>query len=172
MAYVPEAMQMAYPGTLSLSDATFQAVLEDTAISLKTHGFRQIYLLGDSFGNQEPQEEAVEELAEDFAEEGIRLASLDEYYAANGQMEWLKEQGFSEEEIGGHAGIRDTSEIMALYPQGIRPDKLADRYGANESGANGKSTAASATIGQKMLELKIEAALRQIRSLEAEALDK
>ena len=37
--FEPQSGHMRYPGTISLTDATFQALLTDIATSLKTHGF-------------------------------------------------------------------------------------------------------------------------------------
>ena len=44
-----------YPGTIGVSDATFEAILTDVATSLRAMGFERIILIGDSGGNQEPQ---------------------------------------------------------------------------------------------------------------------
>ncbi|MCH7717812.1 MAG: creatininase family protein, partial [Gemmatimonadetes bacterium] len=41
---------MRYPGTISLREETFQAVLDDIASSLKAHGFKHIIFIGDSGG--------------------------------------------------------------------------------------------------------------------------
>src|SRR5512145_439736 len=43
---------MAYPGTISLEPATYEALLSDICRSYKAHGFTDIVLLGDSGGNQ------------------------------------------------------------------------------------------------------------------------
>src|SRR5215216_3145545 len=43
---------MSYPGTISLEQATFEALLTDIARSYKAHGFTDIILIGDSGGNQ------------------------------------------------------------------------------------------------------------------------
>ena len=67
--------------------------------------------------------------------------------------------------IGTHAGIRDTSELMAVYGPGVR-DALRQPGGGHlfrETGVIGDPTKASAEIGQKMLSLKIEAAVNQIK---------
>jgi len=42
---------MATAGTISLREETFQALLTDIVTSLKTHGFENIVLIGDSGGN-------------------------------------------------------------------------------------------------------------------------
>ena len=168
LSYVPEGDtgaeptgHMRFAGTLSVPEPVFEAVLEAAVMSYRTHGFRRIYLLGDSGGNQEVQARVAERLHGD----GVQVLHVADYYAANGQVEWLRGQGYSDEEIGYHAGIRDTSELMAVHGEGVRADPVLrpPRPYVDASGARDK---ASAEIGRKMLELKIEAALRQIRGAE------
>src|SRR6185312_16073425 len=48
----PPTQHMLYPGTISVTESTFQALLSDICSSLKTHGFQRIILIGDSGGNQ------------------------------------------------------------------------------------------------------------------------
>src|SRR5262245_12702280 len=58
IAYVPEgrvdasAGHMRFPGTITVSEETFQKVLESAARSFKLHGFRDIVFLGDHGGSQ------------------------------------------------------------------------------------------------------------------------
>ena len=114
---------------------------------------------------------AQQQLADDFARDGIVLATLSEYYDPqfNGQIDWLKQQGYNERQIGGHVGIRDTSEMLAVFPQGVRKERIKDSFGEDPSGGNGAATLASAAYGQKMLQLKILAALKQIARIEKAA---
>jgi len=58
----PPSGHMRSPGTLSLRQETFEAVLTDVARSLKTHGFRNIIFIGDSGGNQRGQSAVAETL--------------------------------------------------------------------------------------------------------------
>ena len=110
----------------------------------------------------------VEDNAEDFAQDGVTLATLNEYYdpVFNGQIEWLKNAGHSDAEIGGHVGIRDTSEMLVAHSKGVRRDKIKDSFGEDKSGGNGAATKASVVYGRKMLDLKIRAALKQIEKIE------
>src|SRR6188474_882162 len=48
----PPTLHMKYPGTISVSEDTFERLLADICSSLKTHGFSDIILIGDSGGNQ------------------------------------------------------------------------------------------------------------------------
>jgi len=172
MAYVPEGEtdppsgHMAYAGTLSIPEPVFSAVLEHTALSLRAHGFTTIAFVGDSAGNQDAQAEVAAALSEAWSDDGITVLHVSDYYAANGQVEWLKAEGESDATIGRHAGIRDTSELMAVYPSGIRPDRLQRDGGrADEAtGVSGDPRRASAERGEALLRLKVDAAVRQIRA--------
>ncbi len=169
MAYVPEQPHMAFPSTISLSDDTFKAVLSDTALSLARHGFTQIYFLGESGGNQLPQQEVAEDLADEMAQKKVLLASLNQYYdyTQNGQVAWLeKHEKLTEKDIGFHVGVRDTSEMLVAYPEGVRLGKMVDSVTGDASGGEGKATLATPEIGKKMLELKVKAALKQIAAIE------
>src|SRR4051812_10154976 len=59
VAFVPEgdidppSGHMKFPGTISLTEDTFQRLLIDICASLQAHGFRHIVLIGDSGGNQQ-----------------------------------------------------------------------------------------------------------------------
>ncbi|MCZ6763976.1 MAG: creatininase family protein [Alphaproteobacteria bacterium] len=171
LAYVPEGDieprpqgHMEYPGTISLPENVFEAVLEAAARSLKAHGFKRIFFIGDSGGNQDAQARIAAKLQNVWRDDDILVAQIGDYYAANGQMEELLAQGFSAEEIGTHAGIRDTSELAFVRSSGVRADPLAAPAGMR-SGANGDAGRASAVIGRRMVELKIAAALAQIGGL-------
>ena len=175
MAYVPEGRispaegHMRFAGTLSLPNPVFEAVLEHTARSLKAHGFKHIFFLGDSGGNQKPQARVAKKLRMEWQAEGVNVHSLDKYYAGNGQQDHpaMKLEGRS---FGGsHAGIRDTSELLFVRERGVRRYAL-DRIdalprGYKVSGSAGAPEKASRTIGREMVDLKIRAATSQMRGL-------
>lgn len=172
MAYVPEGDSapptghMKFAGTLSLPEPVFEAVLEHTARSLKAHGFTTIAFIGDSGGNQASQTRVAGRLTEDWQAEGVRVLAIDSYYSGNGQVDWLTAQGETAAAIGSHAGIRDTSELLAVFPDGVRTDRLALHGGRylETTGVNGDPRRASEVYGREMLRLKIEAALGQLRA--------
>lgn len=171
IAYVPEGNidppegHMRSPGTISVPAEVFMNVLEAAARSFIATGFKTVLFIGDSGGNQEAQSEIAAKLDAAFASSGVRIYAIDDYYAANGQVEWLTGEGESETDIGTHAGIRETSELLAIDPAAVRKDILAPGTDWPGLGASGRPERASAFRGQKLLELKIEAALRQIHSL-------
>lgn len=164
MAYVPEGDiakregHMAYAGTISVPPPVYAAVLEAAAASFKMHGFKTIVFLGDSGPNQPPQQAVAAKLSSEWAGEGVRVLNADTYYGASGGVEWLKSQWETDKSIGSHAAIRDTSELMAVYPDGIRMDKRVP----DKDGVVGDPTRATAERGAKLLDLKVEAAIQDI----------
>jgi len=171
VAYVPEgditppSGHMRFAGTLSLPPKVFEAVLEHGARSLKAHGFRVICFIGDSGGNQTAQAAVAARLTEEWQAEGVTVLHVGDYYFGNGQVASLRRDGEHDRAIGGHAGIRDSSELMAVHPSGVRVDRMAANGGfyGEETGVSGDPTRATEMRGLRMLQLKIDAALRQIR---------
>ncbi len=171
MAYVPQGDtgdaptgHMRWPGTLSLPEAVFEDLLEHTARSLVTHGFSRVLFLGDSLGNQEPQQRVAGRLEREWADQGITVLHVGDYYAANGQIDALLSDGFTPAQIGQHAGLRDTSELLAISPDRVRKPAVAPPAG-HDAGYDGDPSLASRDLGERLLALKIQAALRQIRAM-------
>lgn len=172
MAYVPEGSStppeghMKYAGTLTVTEEIFAAVLESTARSLKQHGFRTIYFVGDSGGNQAAQQKVADQLTTEWKSDHVTVMNVSDYYGHHGQIAYLESQGITANQIGTHAGIRDTSELFVVQPEGVRKDLLKDnRQGREESGgSDGDTTLVSESIGHALLQLKVDAAVRQIRN--------
>ncbi|HZT50778.1 MAG TPA: creatininase family protein, partial [Stellaceae bacterium] len=172
LPYVPEGGfdpptgNMALPGTLGLSEAAFAAVLRDIARSLSLAGFTLICFLGDHGQSQGVQQSVAEALTREWQAKRVRVASLARYYSANGEEDWLLAHGFSAAEIGQHAGLLDTAELMAAAPGSVREALLSPAtWSRGPSGVDGDPTRATAAIGTALLELKIAAAVAEIRSL-------
>src|SRR5215831_1582855 len=68
VAYVPEGAvdastgHMRFPGTITVPDETFQAVLESAGRSLKRHGFADVVFIGDHGTSQPGQRRAAARL--------------------------------------------------------------------------------------------------------------
>jgi creatinine amidohydrolase len=87
---------MAYPGTISLENATFEALLTDICRSYKAHGFKDIILIGDSGGNQTGMRNVAAALNTKWAAESAaaRVHFLPEYYTEDQwSYDFLKSQG-------------------------------------------------------------------------------
>ena len=174
VTYVPEGNldpvsgHLRYPGTISLPNEYFMKLLEYAARSLRVGGFTDIVLIGDSGGNQAGMRDVAALLNEEWRGDGVRVHFVGDYYANHGFTEWLQDQGYDEETIGGHAGIEDTSQLLYVAPQHIRTDRLAPGGGYEGSGVSGDPTHASAEYGEVGIRMKVDAAVRQIRGLMSE----
>ncbi len=175
MAYVPEgaitppAAHMRFTGTISITDAAFEAVLESTARSLCQHGFRDVVFLGDHGGYQKNEERVAVKLnREKSAEPPCRVHALVDYYRASqtGHADLLKARGFSAEEIGTHAGLADTSLALAVDPALVRLEALArgQKFGAQD-GVLGDPRRATAELGQLGVDAIVDKSVAQIRAL-------
>jgi len=98
--FVPEGSiddrtgHMAYPGTISVEQATFEALLTDICRSYKSHGFKDIILLGDSGGNQSGMSNVADALNELWENEESRVHFLREFYAEDRwSYDFLRSQG-------------------------------------------------------------------------------
>jgi len=174
VTYVPEGDvenptrgHMSKAGTITFPEEYYMKLLEYAARSLAVHGFTDIVMIGDSGGNQRGMQRVSEMLNEEWADEDARVHFVGDYYSNNGFREWLMEQGETEETIGGHAGISDTSQLLAVDPRHIRTDKLAPGGGGPDSGVSGDPTRASVERGVRGIRFKVDAALSQIRELMA-----
>ena len=172
LAYVPEGGfdppegNMAFPGTIGVSEPNFAAILRDTAHSLALAGFRLICFVGDHGQSQPAQQRVAADLSRLWQGRGIRVVNLERYYAGNGEEDWLKAQGFTAAEIGLHAGLIDTAELMAVTTGAVRQGLLSPlRWPAGPSGATGDPTRATAALGAQLLELKIAAAVAETHAI-------
>ena len=157
IAYVPEGgvnpptAHMRFPGTITLSNAVFEQLLESAARSFKLHGFRDIVFLGDHGGYQQSEKAVADRLNREWTASRVRAHAVPEYYRAadSGFAQELKRQGYTEQEIGTHAGLADTSLSLAVDPRLVRGDRLSEAAtaGATE-GVHGDPRRATAALGQ------------------------
>src|SRR4029453_16011907 len=138
----PERVRM--PGTVLLSPETFKAVVSDMAVSLKTQGFKNIMLLGDSGGNIKPLTEAAEALNAKWKAAGsdVRAYSIAEYYNYGEVEEFEKTTlGIHEKMEGLHDDYYISAIIMVHDVNGVR---LPERIKAKKTTINGVNLAPAA----------------------------
>ena len=161
---VAKTAHMRFPGSVTLSDTTFGAVARDVALSAISAGFRHVVLMGDHGNGQDTLRRIAAELDKKWGPKGAHVHYAGDVYYKSGTRarEYLAGRGKT---AGGHAGIEDTSEILFLDREGkwIRRDRLAAPDRA--AGVEGDPREASSEIGRALLELKVETAVAQIRSL-------
>jgi creatinine amidohydrolase/Fe(II)-dependent formamide hydrolase-like protein len=114
---------MRYPGTVSVTQETFRALLTDIARSMKAHGFRNVVFLGDSGGNQQGMAAVAESLSREWAGSGTVVTFVPEYYDNDRWNRWIAEQGIREELEGLHDDVRHSSIMMLVDPQYVRAEE-------------------------------------------------
>ena len=165
--FEPATGNMRFPGTIGVSNEVYAGLLEGIARSLKSAGFRTICLIADHGGSQKAQAEIAARLNHEWAFAGVKVVDVTDYYFASGdlQLKYLQEQGETPSSIGQHAGIMDTSELMAIHPDGVDLARLEGLpFTLESTGVNGDARRASVERGKVMLDLKVNAALRQIKA--------
>lgn len=171
ITYVPEGGidpptgHMRYPGAITLPNPYFMKILEYAARSMKAHGFTDVVFIGDSGGNQRGMKEVADALNEEWRGGPTRVHFVSEYYSGNGFRDWLIGQGETEEAIGRHAGISDTSQLLHVAPEHIRLDERKPGGGFEGSGVSGDPTRASTEYGKKGIELKVSTTVARVREM-------
>ena len=160
-----------WPGTVSLSPQTVtQAVVEIGEWLREASGFTRLLILNGHYTNAAPLRVALETLRHRYPEMRVALRSLwdisprvSALYHADGQ-DW-------------HANAAETSLMLSLYPEGVRPEKIADdpdRTGGlffsypvsrtSENGATGRPTLATAAQGRTLCAWAVEDLSAQVRA--------
>lgn len=163
--FAPATGNMLYPGTIGVSEATFEAMLEDIARSLKHAGFKDIAFIGDHGMSQQGQAKIAQKLTREWKWSGVRVHHLDKYYEDGGQIAALKSQGETEATIGQHASLIDTAELMSVSPASVDLKRLPAAKDLPAVGGSGEPARASITRGAALLKMRVDAAAAQLRSL-------
>jgi len=166
IAYVPEGAvnppteHMRFPGTITVPEEVFEKVLESAARSFKLAGFRDIVFLGDHGGYQRAEKAVAARLDQEWATTNVRAHAIEEYYRAS-EAEFphlLKGKGYREAEIGTHAGLADTSLMLALDPHLVRTNRLQPG-----EGVHGDPQHSNPQLGQLGVELIVTQTVDAIR---------
>lgn len=174
VAYVPEGEikppsgHMRFSGTISIPEATFEALLEATARSLRQHGFRDVIFIGDHGGYQKNLAKVAQKLNQSWAaDEQCRAYALLDYYQAaqSSYVAELKSRGYSEAEIGTHAGLADTALTLAVDPSLVRSAAMVRQPKPGPAdGVQGDPRRASAELGQLGLQRIVDSSVTRLRN--------
>ena len=172
LAYAPEGgvnpptSHMKFPGTITVSDAAFEAVLESAGRSFKLAGFRDIVFLGDHGGYQKDLQVAAARLNGEWKDSKVRAHAIIEYYSVveSAFRAALKERGYGDAEIGTHAGLADTSLALAVDPKLVRSEQLqpGTKLTAAE-GVYGDPRRANAELGKIGIDMIVARTAEAIR---------
>ena len=181
LPYTPNNASAALPGTIGLTPELLAAILERVSEQAIATGFKNVILMGDHGGGQpNVYREVAKKLDDTYAPQGIHVYYCDEVYAkAQADFDkWLVDNGYP---ASSHAGIPDTSEMLYLggdlwvrkeliktalgdpvRQPGQPRDSTAQRV---NNGITGDARRSSAELGKKVFDMKVDYAVKQIRSL-------
>jgi creatinine amidohydrolase len=165
--YVPEGdPDRQVPGGISLPSPAYDQLLDAAARSLKAHGFNEILFIGDSGGNQAGMKAVADALNTEWKDAGVKVFALTDYYEGGREhyRAWLQAAfGYDDATVGSHAGISDTSQMLHVYPQGVRKDLIMPWGGPKDSGVSGDPAKSTAEIGRMGIEFKVNSGIAQYR---------
>jgi len=174
VSYVPEGSispptaHMKFPGTITISDTTFKALLDSSARSFKLHGFKTIVLIGDHGGYQADESAVADNLNAEWAKTRVRVFADRNYYKVTqtGYIDKLLAAGVKRTEIGTHAALADTSLMLAVDPAMVRQDRLAasPALGPADGVYGGDPSRSSAAFGQLGVDLIVSTTVADIRA--------
>ena len=166
-----------FPGTLSLEDETFHAIVADLVRSLARGGFRRVVLLPTHGGNFAPLAAGVEKLGDI---DGVEIVAMTDLMALMRIAQiGEREHGVPLGEGGLHAGEWETSMLLATHPELVKMDRGEPGYtgelqeaierlfasgtkALSENGAIGDPGQASAEHGRRYWDAAIEIALERV----------
>ncbi len=167
--YDPPTGHMRFPGTIGLPEPVFGSLLDGIARSLKAAGFKTICFIGDHGQSQGQQVAVAKKLSDEWMKDGVRVAQIASYYDDRAQIAKLLKSGMTQQQIGQHASIIDTSEMMSVDPSGVDLSRYRSMtFGMAAEGANGATadpSSANAELGSELLSLRIAAATAEIKAL-------
>ena len=115
-----------FPGTLSMSEQTFHALVGDVVRSLARGGFRRVVLLPTHGGNFQPLAAAIEQLG---PSPGIEVRALTDL----GALFAIAQLGVEKHNVplgegGLHAGEWETSMLAAIHPDLVHLERGEPGY--------------------------------------------
>jgi hypothetical protein len=158
------------PGRLVLSRATLEAVMKDMATSLKSQGFTEIFLIGDSGSNQTILRTVAAELTTTWAGQGVLVSHIPEYYnyadVLKYQNEVLKMVELNKDLDGYHDDYYISSMIMNDSPRHVRYDERV-KVGLDHINSLPLILDEALGIGKKLAQFRADATVAAIKQRRA-----
>jgi creatinine amidohydrolase len=150
------------PGSVFLSAETYEAVLTDMALSLKSMGFKDVILMGDSGGNQTGMKNVAAKLTTRFNGSPARFLFIPEYYDYPSVRKFVQANGIPEkmefEASQGSDGIHEEFGIDALMmladPKTVRIDERTRAGKTTINGASLLPVDKTLLFGKRIVELR------------------
>jgi creatinine amidohydrolase/Fe(II)-dependent formamide hydrolase-like protein len=158
----PPSGHMTSPGTISMRQETFEAMLTDVAHSLKMHGFRNIVFFGDSGGNQSGMRNVAEKLNAKW--DGTVVAHVPEYYDYATVSRYMAFRGYEGTESDGlHDDPVITMNMFADDPFSVRWAERVATGNAMINGVDISDRAKSLEIAREIVDFRARETARHVR---------
>src|SRR5262245_21324928 len=162
--YTTKSGHMASPGTITMREETFRAILEDVARSLQAHGFENIIFIGDSGGNQDGQKAVAERLNAEWTGRTV-VAHIPQYYDYPGVAKHFADEGLIKD--GKNDEMHDAPVIsLNMFntdPNSIRYEQRVKAGKASINGVDLSNRAKSAELAKKIVDYRATVAADAIR---------
>lgn len=156
-----------WPGTISISSEVYAGLVRQVAVAARAAGFKTIVLMGDHGGGQNELALVAQNLDGEWRGGGVRVLHASNAGSTAAINAYLKERSITP---GGHAGIAETAQILALDEgkRFLRPDKYP-AMAAGPDSATGAApvnlTPVTAEMGRAFLEMKVADTVAQVRKV-------
>lgn len=158
----PPTVHMKYPGTVSVRESTYEALLADICESFRTHGFEHIVLIGDSGGNQTGMKKVAKALNAK-PRGNSRVHYIPEYYDFASVAKFLEQNGIKQTPEGLHDDFGMTAMMMAVDPNSVRTKQRIEAKKFRINGVDLAPMQKTIEWGQRIINFRADAAVRSIR---------
>ena len=157
---------MRYPGTISMRQETFEAMLTDVGASLAQHGFEHIIYIGDSGGNQSGMENVAAALNVKWADGDTRAHFIPEFYDNSGLTAFMSEElGIEEGESDGyHDFYWITALQMVTDPSTVRYEERVAKDLAMINGVSIAPMEETIEVGKKLMQWRVDRTVAAINA--------
>jgi creatinine amidohydrolase/Fe(II)-dependent formamide hydrolase-like protein len=159
----PPTSHMKYPGTISLTEETYEALLREICWCFKVHGFSRIVLIGDSGGNQKGMKAAADKLNAKWANAKTRVYFIREYYDYPGVKKWLEGQGIKQFDEGIHDDFAITAIMMTVDPTTVRHKQRLAAKKASINGIDISSGEKTIEWGKKIVDYRADVTVKALK---------
>lgn len=158
----PPTSHMVSPGTISMREETFRAMLMDIGMSLKQHGFQNIIYIGDSGGNQAGQRWVADSLTKLWQGKPV-VAHIQAYYDYAGAAAYMKDHGI----VDGASDNLHDDPIIALNmfmddPKSIRYEERVKIGKASINGVSLADKKKNTELGKQIIAFRAQVAVDAI----------
>ncbi len=160
----PPSGHMLYPGTISVSEDTFVRLLTDVGMSLATHGFKEIIILGDSGDSQRGMRRAANKLTKMLSSSGCRVVFAESFYDYQSVRALIASRNIPQQPERFHEDLAFSAQLIAIEPAAIRYDERIMAGFTTLGGAPLTDLQMLQTLGETIIATRAEETTKAIQS--------